>query len=77
MIEFRIGRCHMRHCVARDSVLGKTFLILLISGFLATSISAFAQANASSTESQAPFRLKITSNLVVVRVVVRDAQISR
>ena len=64
----------MRHCVARDSVLGKTFLILLISGFLATSISAFAQANASSTESQAPFRLKITSNLVVVRVVVRDAQ---
>jgi VWFA-related protein len=68
----------MRHCVARDSVLGKTFLILSISGFLATSISAFAQAsgqaNASSTENQAPFQLKITSNLVVVRVVVRDAQ---
>jgi hypothetical protein len=68
----------MRHCVARDSALGKTFLILFISGFLATSIPAFAQAsgqaNASSTENQAPFQLKITSNLVVVRVVVRDAQ---
>ena len=68
----------MRHCVARDSVLGKTFLISAPSGFLATSISAFAQAsgqaNASSTENQAPFQLKITSNLVVVRVVVRDAQ---
>ena len=68
----------MRHCVARDSVLRKTFLISALSGFLATSISAFAQAssqaNASSTENQAPFQLKITSNLVVVRVVVRDAQ---
>ncbi len=70
----------MRHCVARDS-LGKTFLLsgaLLTSGFLATSISAFpqasGQANASSTENQAPFQLKINSNLVVVRVVVRDAQ---
>ena len=28
----------------------------------------------TSTENQAPFQLKITSNLVVVRVVVRDAQ---
>jgi VWFA-related protein len=70
----------MRHCVARDFVLGKTFLVsvLLTSGFLATSISSFAQAsgqaNSSSTENQAPFQLKITSNLVVVRVVVRDAQ---
>jgi VWFA-related protein len=70
----------MRHCVARDSVLGKTFLlsVLLISGFMPTSLSAFAQAsgqaNASSTDNQAPFQLKITSNLVVVRVVVRDAQ---
>ncbi len=70
----------MRHCVARDSVLGKTFLLsaLLASGFLATSISTLAQAsgqaNASSTENQAPFQLKVNSNLVVVRVVVRDAQ---
>ena len=74
MIEFRIGRCHMRHCVARDSALRKTFRILLTSGLLATSIPASAQANASSTEDQAPYQLKITSNLVVVRVVVRDAQ---
>ena len=71
----------MRHFVARDSALGKTFLLsaaVLASGFLATSISTLAQAsgqaNASSTENQAPFQLKITSNLVVVRVVVRDAQ---
>ncbi len=70
----------MRHWVARDFVLGNIFLIsaLLTSGFLAASISAFAQAsgqaNASSTENQTPFQLKITSNLVVVRVVVRDAQ---
>ena len=68
----------MRHCVARDFASGKTFLILLTSGFLATSIPVFAQAsgqaNAPSTENQAPFQLKITSNLVVVRVVVRDQQ---
>src|ERR1700722_9933642 len=64
----------MRHCVARDSELRKTFRILLTSGLLATSIPASGQANASSTENQAPFQLKITSNLVVVRVVVRDAQ---
>jgi VWFA-related protein len=70
----------MRHCVARDSALGKTFLLsaLLASGFLATSISTLAQAsgqaNTTSTENQAPFQLKINSNLVVVRVVVRDTQ---
>ncbi len=65
----------MRHRVARDSVLGKTFLLsaLLTSGFMVTAIRGFAQAN-TSTENQAPFQLKITSNLVVVRVVVRDAQ---
>jgi hypothetical protein len=56
--------------VARDFVLGKTFLL---SAVLATSTSAIAQAsgqaNASSTENQSPFQLKITSNLVVARVV--------
>jgi VWFA-related protein len=65
----------MRHCVAREFLLQKTFLITAV---LATSISGFAQAGGqaatSSTENQAPFQLKVTSNLVVVRVVVRDAQ---
>jgi VWFA-related protein len=65
----------MRHCVAREFVLQKTFLITAV---LATSISGLAQAGGqaatSSTENQAPFQLKVTSNLVVVRVVVRDAQ---
>ena len=65
----------MRHGVARDFVLQKTFLISTV---LATSISVFAQASDKTTtppaENQAPFQLKVTSNLVVVRVVVRDAQ---
>ena len=65
----------MRHRVAREFVLQKTFLIAAV---LATSISGLAQAGGqaatSSTENQAPFQLKVTSNLVVVRVVVRDAQ---
>jgi VWFA-related protein len=69
----------MRHCVATGFVLRKIFLIpLAIFGFLATSISVFAQASDKATppltENQAPFQLKVTSNLVVVRVVVRDAQ---
>lgn len=74
VVEFRIGRCSYAALCRKGLGPRETFLILLISGFLATSISAFAQANASSTENQAPFQLKITSNLVVVRVVVRDAQ---
>jgi VWFA-related protein len=65
----------MRHRVARGFVLQKTFLISTV---LATSISGLAQTGGqvatSSTENQAPFQLKVTSNLVVVRVVVRDAQ---
>src|SRR6202167_4599545 len=65
----------MRHRVARGFVPEKTFLIAAV---LATSISGLAQAGGqaatSSTENQAPFQLKVTSNLVVVRVVVRDAQ---
>jgi VWFA-related protein len=65
----------MRHRVARGFGLQKTFLISTV---LATSISVFAQASDKATpppaENQAPFQLKVTSNLVVVRVVVRDAQ---
>ncbi len=65
----------MRHRVARDFVLPKTFLITAV---LATATSALGQAagkvTAPSSENQAPFQLKVTSNLVVVRVVVRDAQ---
>src|ERR1700733_9829805 len=70
----------MRHCVARDLVLRKTFLLsagLATYGFLTTSIAAFGQANNQATPAagnQAPFQLQVTSNLVVVRVVVRDAQ---
>ena len=71
----------MGQVVARDLILRKGFLIyavLATSGFLAPSISAFAQVSGQVTTSspgdQAPFQLKVTSNLVVVRVVVRDAQ---
>jgi VWFA-related protein len=70
----------MRHRVARDLVLRKTFLLsalLATSGFLTTCIAAFAQASNQVTPpagNQPPFQLQVTSNLVVVRVVVRDAQ---
>jgi VWFA-related protein len=71
----------MWHFVAREPVLRKSFLIcatLATSGYFATSISAFAQATGqvtpSTAENKAPFQMKVTSNLVVVRVVVRDAQ---
>ena len=71
----------MWHFVARDLVGRRGFSILAVlatSGCLATSISVFAQASdqatTSSTGNQSPFHLRVTSNLVVVRVVVRDAQ---
>jgi len=51
---------------------------LLIAALLAVSPSLHAQAGdqapATSTANQTPYHLKVTSNLVVVRVVVRDAQ---
>ena len=54
------------------------YAILATSGYFTTSVSAFAQASgqapATSTANQTPYHLKVTSNLVVVRVVVRDAQ---
>jgi VWFA-related protein len=54
------------------------YAILATPGYLATSIPAFAQASdqvgTSSTGNQTPYHLKVTSNLVVARVVVRDAQ---
>ena len=71
----------MRQSGARDLVLRGHFLIaaaLATSGHLATATSGLAQTSdqvtASSTEKQVPFQLKVTSNLVVLRVVVRDAQ---
>jgi VWFA-related protein len=48
--------------------------LLIVAASLASSISIFAQATTSPTGDQSPFHLKVTSNLVVVRVVVRDAQ---
>ncbi len=47
---------------------------LLIAALLAASPSIFAQAGAQAPANQTPYHLKVTSNLVVVRVVVRDAQ---
>ena len=71
----------MWHFAARDLIRRKGLLayaILATSGYLATSISAFAQASdqvaTPSAGNQTPYHLKVTSNLVVVRVVVRDAQ---
>jgi VWFA-related protein len=71
----------MWHFVARDLVRRKGFLIFAVlatSGYLATSVSIFGQASdkatTSSTGNQSPFHLKVTSNLVVVRVVIRDAK---
>jgi VWFA-related protein len=71
----------MWHFVARGLIRRKGLLvhaILAIPGYIAISISTFAQAPdqaaTSSTANQTPYHLKVTSNLVVVRVVVRDAQ---
>ena len=71
----------MWHFVARDFLRRKGLLvyaILATSGYFATSVLAFAQASgqapATSTANQTPYHLKVTSNLVVMRVVVRDAQ---
>jgi VWFA-related protein len=61
----------MRSFVARDCFPHTT---LLIAALMAASPSIFAQAPGSSTANQTPYNLKVTSNLVVVRVVVRDAQ---
>jgi VWFA-related protein len=71
----------MWHFVAREFLRRKgplVYAILATSGYFATSVSAFAQASgqapATSTANQTPYHLEVTSNLVVVRVVVRDAQ---
>jgi hypothetical protein len=71
----------MWHSAARDPIRRKRLVvstILTTFGCLTTSISVFAQASdqvvASSTGDQTPYHLKVTSNLVVVRVVVRDGQ---
>jgi len=54
------------------------FPALLVAASLASSVPLFAQAAAQVTPSptgdQSPFHLQVSSNLVVVRVVVRDAQ---
>ena len=71
----------MWHSAARDPIRRKRFLaytFLATFGCLATSMWVLAQASeqvlAPSTGNQTPYHLKVTSNLVVVRVVVRDAQ---
>src|ERR1700722_13142475 len=56
----------------RPSVAPRT--TLLIAALLAASPSIFAQAGAQAPVNHTPYQLKVTSNLVVVRVVVRDAQ---
>jgi VWFA-related protein len=71
----------MWHSAARDPIRRKRFLVytfLATFGCLTISIWVLAQASdqvvAPSTGNQTPYHLKVTSNLVVVRVVVRDAQ---
>ena len=71
----------MEHAAAGILITPKNFLIsalLILAAFLTSSTSGFAQAPAQVTTvptgDQSPFHLKVTSNLVVVRVVVRDAQ---
>ncbi len=61
----------MGQFVARDRIARTT---LLIAALLAASPSIFAQAGDQAPANQTPYHLKVTSNLVVVRVVVRDAQ---
>jgi VWFA-related protein len=56
----------------RPYVIPRTSLV--IAALLAASPSIFAQAGAQAPANQTPYQLKVTSNLVVVRVVVRDAQ---
>jgi VWFA-related protein len=56
----------------RPYVIPRTSLV--IAALLAASPAIFAQAGAQAPANQTPYQLKVTSNLVVVRVVVRDAQ---
>ena len=67
--------CRKRVSPTKDLLV---YAILATSRYFATSVSAFAQASgqapATSSANQTPYHLKVTSNLVVVRVVVRDAQ---
>ena len=71
----------MEHAAAGILIKPKNFLIsapLVVAAFLTSATYGFAQAPAQvstvPTGDQSPFHLKVTSNLVVVRVVVRDAQ---
>jgi hypothetical protein len=70
------GGTQMRHRVGDVLIVAKPFLISALvaaSATLANATSIFAQMSnqiaPSSIEDQSPFRLKVTSNLVVVRVV--------
>jgi VWFA-related protein len=67
----------MEHAAAGVLITPKSFPVstpLVVAAFLACSTSIFAQVTPVPTGDQSPFQLKVTSNLVVVRVVVRDAQ---
>jgi hypothetical protein len=71
----------MEHAAAGVLITPKNFLIiapLVVAAFLTSATFGFAQAVAQVTTvptgDQSPFHLVVTSNLVVVRVVVRDAQ---
>ena len=69
----------MRKSVGVPGVWCFAFILLLAAcGSLVSSPRAFAQANDTatvpSTESQPEFRIRISSNVVLVRVVVRDAE---
>jgi VWFA-related protein len=71
----------MERAAARVLITPKNFLIsslLVVAAFLTSATFGFAQAVAQVTTlptgDESPFHLKVTTNLVVVRVVVRDAQ---
>ena len=66
--EFGLGALICGHLCT-----GSPRTTLLIAALLA-SPSIFAQAGDQAPANQTPYHLKVTSNLVVVRVVVRDAQ---
>ncbi len=66
-------------CLASERLAGAafwTYTVAAIAGFLISSPQAFAQTAAAvpPAQNQGQFQLKVKSNLVVVRVVVRDAK---
>jgi hypothetical protein len=58
----------------RSRDLATLTILLVVFAFLCGGRRACGQTPATGAPNEAPFQLKATSNLVVVRVVVRDAQ---